>query len=334
MMANGAVGAGVAASRAPTIGAPHAAGPVEVPANTDGGWRRIGSIPNKEAGLPASIAMWDRYMDLKYANITVDDLVGENYLTLFTDFCSKMGENPPVKPNGSAYGIASLTKYVRHLILDMKRRHGHIDAIKNGPTFFADNDVSQMLKMLESHHGRTLMIGSKESDVFKESFPIPRKHSQQTILLPFNDFPDKECRVLSRTVDLISMAKTLFSRGEFIKAAKILCTFNGIGRGGEIKFLSYDKMFFCGYFNVLFTQWFQRKELKTNPSGFFMDFDHPELCFFFTLGCYWLVNNGLSQDINHLSDPKSPLFRRAKFVFPDLHEIADASVAAQMTSVI
>ena len=70
------------------------------------------------------------------------------------------------------------------------------------------------------------MIGSKESDVFKESFPIPRNHSQQTVLLPFNDFPEEEHRVLSRSVDLTSMAKTLFGRGEFIKSAKLLCTLN------------------------------------------------------------------------------------------------------------
>ena len=61
-------------------------------------------------------------MDLKYADIKMDDLAGDNYLALFTDFCSKMGENPPVKANGSAYGIASLTKYVRHLILDTSKK--------------------------------------------------------------------------------------------------------------------------------------------------------------------------------------------------------------------
>ena len=33
-------------------------------ADDAGAWRRHGSIPNREAGLPASIAMWDHYMDL------------------------------------------------------------------------------------------------------------------------------------------------------------------------------------------------------------------------------------------------------------------------------
>ena len=122
-------------------------------ANGERSWRRHGSIPNRDAALPASVAMWDRYMEPKYADISIEDLVGENYLALFTDFCSKMGENPPMKPNGSAYGILSLTKYVRHLILDMRQRFGNNDAIKNGTPFFADNDASQMLRTLDSHHG-------------------------------------------------------------------------------------------------------------------------------------------------------------------------------------
>jgi hypothetical protein len=196
-------------------------------------WARQGAIPNRDSGVPAAITMWNRFMELKYAQIRVEDLVGENYLTLFTDFCSKMGENPPVKSNGSPYGVASLAKYVRHLINDMKRKFGHIDVIANGPTFFADSDVSQMLRTLDNNHGRTLMTGSKESDVFKESFPIPRQHSQRTAILPFDDFPTEDHRILSRSVDILQMAQTLFVRGEFTKAAKLLCTFNGIGRGGK-----------------------------------------------------------------------------------------------------
>ena len=76
---------------APTTGATTVADGING-AEGDRIWRRHGSIPNRDAGLPASIAMWDRYMELKYADIRVEDLVGENYLTLFTDFCSKMGE--------------------------------------------------------------------------------------------------------------------------------------------------------------------------------------------------------------------------------------------------
>ena len=50
-------------------------------------WRQNGSIPNKDAGLPDSVAVWGHCMDLKHARSKVDDLVGENYLALFPDFC-------------------------------------------------------------------------------------------------------------------------------------------------------------------------------------------------------------------------------------------------------
>ena len=295
-------------------------------------WARTGSQPNRGAQLAPAVAVWNTYMDLKYENIGINHLVGENYLSLFTDFCSKIGENPPMKTNRIPYEISSLQKYVRTLINDLKKKFGNHELLRSG--FFEDNDVRQMLNSMSSNHGRTLMIGSKESDVFKDSFPIPSKHSHQTRILPFNDFPDELQRSLSRSVDLLSMAKKLFLTQEFVKAAKILCTFNGIGRGGEVKFLSYEKMFFCGQFNILFLQWFQRKELKTNPSGFCIHFEHPELCVFFILGCYWSISNGLSRNANHLVDPNSPLYKRAKFVFPDLHEITDASVAGQLTTII
>jgi hypothetical protein len=103
-------------------------------------------------------------------------------------------------------------------------------------------------KMLVLDDGCTLVTGSKDSEVFKESFPIPRQHSQQTAILPFNDFSTEEHRISSRCVALLQMAQTLFVRGEYIKAAKLLCTFNGIGWGGDIKFISYHKMFFLQLF--------------------------------------------------------------------------------------
>ncbi|CAB9505071.1 unknown protein [Seminavis robusta] len=297
-------------------------------------WRRGGAIPDRDSVLKAAIKLWDKFMEFKYDNIGAADLAGDNSLVLLTELCTQWGENPPMKPNGQPYALSGLTKYIRTIIHDLKKTFGNNDAIRNGPELFTTEEVNQLVKMLEGNHGRTLMIGSRESDVFKESFPIPRQHSARTRTLPFNDFPNNNLRDMSRSVELFAMAQRLFTRGEFTKLCKLLFTFNGIGRGGEVKFLSYDKMFMCFHFNVLFMQWFQRKELKTNPSGFCMDFQYPELCIFFQLGCFWSVDNGLSRNRNDMVDPNSPRYRTAKFVFPDLHEIADDSVARQMTTLI
>ena len=65
-----------------------------------------------------------------------------------------------------------------------------------------------------------------------------------------------------------------------------------------------------------------------------MDFEHPELDVLFMFGCFWSCDNGLARNSNDLLDPASPNYRKAKFVFPGLHEITDASVAKQLTDII
>ena len=77
---------------------------------------------------------------------------------------------------------------------------------------------------------------------------------------------------------------------------KILITFKAIGRGGGVKFISYQRMFFDQHFNMLFTQWFQRKTLKSSPVGFVPDFKTPEACVFMALGCFWSTEDGLLRE--------------------------------------
>ena len=119
----------------------------------------------------------------------------------------------------------------------------------------------------------------------------------------------------------------------FLESLKVLFTFCGIGRGGEIKFLNYRTRFFCETFNVSFVQWFQRKNLKTNPSGFAVDSDNMETCIFLLLGLHWSQCNGLLQE-NVVGEPNTPLARKSGFVFQQLHWVQDATVAGQATSII
>ena len=139
---------------------------------------------------------------------------------------------------------------------------------------------------MKDDRNRTLMEGADESDVMKNTFPLPRKQGMRCRILPTQDFPD-ELKGDAQNVDLLSLAETLFSMSRFTDLCMLLLTYSGIGRGGEVKFLKYSSMFYDTTFNVLFAQWFQRKNLKTNPSGFVPDFEHPHLCVFFSLGCFW-----------------------------------------------
>lgn len=73
--------------------------------------------------------------------------------------------------------------------------------------------------------------------------------------------------------------------------------------------------------------------MKTNPSGFVPDFQFPELCIFFLLGCYWALEGGLIRPLG-IGCPRSPLRRRSKYVFQDLHDMQDRSVSTQITNII
>jgi len=92
-------------------------------------------------------------------------------------------------------------------------------------------------------------------------------------------------------------------------------------------------MYFDEYYNVLFTQWFQKKTLKSTPLGFVPEFEHPESCVFLALGCYWAVGQGLMRPPG--SDiPGTGLDRKSGFVFQDLHNMKDDNVTKQMSELI
>jgi hypothetical protein len=100
-----------------------------------------------------------------------------------------------------------------------------------------------------------------------------------------------------------------------------------------VKFLSCNRMFLDQAYCLLFTQWFQRKNLKTTPTAIAVEFEHPELCCFMALSLYWAGDNGLVRP-NHGGFPTPAQRRRDAFVFQDLHDMNDASVARQLSNII
>ena len=140
--------------------------------------------------------------------------------------------------------------------------------------------VQSWRRKLKDNFNRTMMQGEDESDVLKNTFPLPRKQELRTRMLPSQDIPE-ELRSDAQRVDLHGIAKSSFASNRCTELAMLLLAHSGIGRGGEVKFLTCSTWFFDKTFNVPFAQWFQRKNLKTNPSGFVPDFESPHLCVFF-----------------------------------------------------
>lgn len=225
---------------------------------------------------------WNAVMapDLLFDNIGLSDLEGDHAAQLLTEFCLRCKSRPPLSQNNQPYAFATLqqTLSAAARMIDKKFR-------KDNTSFFLESDLRQWKSQLKGDHSRNHMQGADESDVLKTSFPIPRDHAAQNELIPFDQIPNFSS-TSSAKVTMKSVSMELFKKADFCSSLKLLFTFFGIGRGGEVKFLNYDKWFLCLTYNTLFVQWFQRKTLKSNPSAFLPDYECPQMSIWLLLGCY------------------------------------------------
>ena len=266
-----------------------------------------------------------------FDSIGLEDLEGDNSIVIMSDFVERCCRTPPISRHTKRpYSATTLADSLSCIIRKLKEKFR--TQSENLPPFFPTDLEKQWRKKLKDDHNRTLMQGDDESDVLKSTYPLPRKSGVRTRFLPDNELPHNQQVELSK-VDLITMARKLFGSNQFLDLLMLLLTYSGIGRGGEIKFLTYNSWMFDAVFCILFVQWFQRKNLKTNPSGFVPDFEFPELCVFLLLGCYWSCNDGLFRP-EGIGTPKSPLRRKSRYVFQSLHKINDSSVTDKLTRLI
>lgn len=292
------------------------------------------TAPSNARILSSAKNLFNKAMGYSFDTLGVDDLLGENALQIFTEFTVRLGANPPnTQGRDTPMQATTLRKYVESLANHVRRQFGGNPAF-NGNPLLPFSDVAAITLQLENNHARTLMAGTDEPAHFRNIWPIPREQGPSTRLLPFDSLGNPSPIEANREVDLLSMMKKLFRSQQYSSMAKLGLTYNGIGRGGEVKFLTYDKMFFCQEFQMLFCNWFQRKELKTTPSGFTSDWVHPELDNLFHLGLYWCFDDGLYRDPDKIANANGSELRRLNYVFQDLHDVLDATVASQITNAI
>jgi hypothetical protein len=281
------------------------------------------------------INIWKKLMDpigYVFDGIGLGDLEGDNSIGLMSKFVARCKSHPPVSDyTGKPYKVDSILKTLLASMRKLKEKvRGQVPG--NTPEFFPSEDIQKWKKAIKNNHGRVHMEGEDESAFMKDCYPIPRQHSERTALLPLVDFSDRAQREESRKIDMYFIACTMFSRQKLEELLQVQLTWNGIGRSGEVKFLTYASFFFCFTYNGLFLQWFQRKNLKTNPSAFFIDYMHPEMCILFLLGCFWAIRRGLER--SDIGEDKSSARRKALYVFQKLHSVKDDTVAKSITSYI
>ncbi len=280
---------------------------------------------------------WDQVMapiGLAFDDIEWADLEGDGSILMLARFVQRANTNPPLQRDRSKpYNARTVSECfgagVRKLREKFRQQIGN-----NLQLFFPDDQVKELKNKIKNNLQRNLMIGDNEDDLFKNSFPIPREYSDRCRVYESQNIPEaKRNEAGNPNIDMLYICTNLFMEGKFRKLLKLLLTFNGIGRGGESKFVDYEDMFLDLFYNVLFCQWFQRKTLKTNPSGFVPDFQHSVLCVFLAFGCFWACDKGLYRP-EGIAAPNTAQHRKQQYVFQDLHLIRDDGVSEQLTDII
>ena len=70
-----------------------------------------------DPSLPGAIDLFDRVMDpMKFNSLGTEDLIAENGLNTMADFCTRIGNNPPIGQRTKKPMVASsLKKYIEAL---------------------------------------------------------------------------------------------------------------------------------------------------------------------------------------------------------------------------
>ena len=113
-----------------------------------------------------------------------------------------------------------------------------------------------------------------------------------------------------------------------MKRCMLILTYDADARGGEVKFLRYDTMYWDPKFECLVVRWREIKTLKEYLMPFTSSPFGPELDVYHSFGCFYIQQNGLARGV--MPEDKA----RGKFVFPYLHEKMDKYVASLITSTI
>ena len=276
--------------------------------------------------------LWEKCMPHigNFDNIGIDDLVGDNSIVIMTTFAKNLANAEDSRHTKRPYSTTTLTNTLNACIHRLKVKFRNES--QNLPNFFPDDHVKKWRAIVKDGRNRNAMQGDKESDLFRNTFPIPRQPSLRTVLFFEDDIRDPALKTAAEKINLKDLSSHLFARERFVELSKIAHTFRAIGRSGEVKFLSYERMMYDNRFNMLFTQWFQRKTLKSTPIAFVPNYDHLESCSFLSLGCHWACENGLLRP-DGIGNRGSSLDRKTSFVFQDLHNMRDDSVASQLSNI-
>ena len=255
--------------------------------------------------------------------LTALDVEGDNLTQYFCILATGLGGQENLKSNNEEYSVSTLCKY-----LEKARMHARNKFPQN--CTLCDDDFFRRLKEnIPKLTGRRLHKGINEDDVVSKAIPLFRKSNNGTKIC----VDPKQPHQASGT-DLLQIMQALWKSnksGVHELRAQLNITYSSDGRGGEVKFITYDKMYYDTYFDMPISKWFQQKQISTTATCWTNDYSHPETCVLHSLASFWSVENGLLRGPKTFDNHHSAEYRASCYMFPSTHRMNDTSVAQAQT---
>lgn len=288
--------------------------------------------------------MYDRLMveagECKYGEIT-DYCDLQEYVIIFADLLVHAGLR---KTNGDYYSTQVLSQYWRSICKQMKRDFPNNNNSKslNDATF-----LEESTKKFNTVAHRARERGKNEDGFVTKTLPLFRETKPGLeVYRTYNvecgfDSARNDGQMKPVGVDLKTILRSLFASAQFgtnsspfQKMLLLNLTWAAIGRGGEPKFLSYDKMYWEPHFQCVVCKWLQIKQLTVMPTSFTRDASIPELCVLSTFALYWMMEQGLSREEGTFDHHRSNAYRHGNKVFPDYARQSEGSLTKAMNRFI
>lgn len=285
-----------------------------------------GNALSTQNGYKAAIKCCDKVMrrlgEPLISDLTEMDAKVDNLTQWFSNLATGLASEETLKSNNADYDSDTLCAYLKKAREVVRRR------FPENATVSDDDFFKTLLKNLPKVAGRRTEKGMSDDDVAVNTMPVYRKSDLQNAICLDSEKPNQI------TPDLVSMNEKLWrtnKKGIHELRAQLNVTYSSDGRGGEIKFVTYKKMYWESQYQSPVAKWFQQKQICSTLTCWTSDYEHPEACVFHSLGSFWCAEDGLARQGNPFKNENSGEARQASYMFPHTREVADASVAQNMT---
>jgi len=302
--------------------------------NTDFG-RTTGQAESTYAGYTAALKLFDKFQqsreDPTFAQITMEDIENDYLEHTLATFAAWMANTSIADATKKSNMITADTKlkYLGKVKEAFKVKFKEHEKWKEDESWYRDmkNGFYKEAKRLQLQGNDELYKDRSTRAIYKDISSIHDRVQLQRVKDRLNNDSFVQdlfgvCRELIKTASVSAGS----SGRNFQERAWLILTFLSVGRGGEIKFLRYDEMWWDAYFQCPDATWTEMKTLKQSSMLYGPDSASYMCDFYHSLGCFYLVEDGL--------------FRLGrgrtidKYVFPDLHKYQNSSVAKLLSNIL